>query len=309
MAGLIVAAERSLGLRSTPLECLADMDGIKVKENMRALEVATALMGTEFEMPNCYQVFRAGGKMWHGWDDKFYGAEQSNMCLRNLKQCFGDCTAWSLNIYYREGVNVKDQLAFKMERPCTLTCCCFMRPKAYMTMEEPGKPSRPIGSLRDPCDCSSTGLGIEIYDASDELAYTVDSGFCPMGYWCPLPWVPTFRDITMTIRDREKKECGKITKRVPSMFKFLIAPDVDDYHVVWPGVENPEHRALLMAATMFLDFRYFNDNSNDESGRKAAREAICGDGESSESDGENDWRCGESRQRGDDGGDVYYEDR
>merc|ERR1719410_635202 len=94
----------------------------------------------------------------------------------------------------------------------------------------------------------------------------MNSGACPLGFYCPFPCLPTLRDIKFTITDTDGKEVGQLTKRVPGMFKHFFAPDVDDYVVEWPGVEQPEHRALIMAGTMFIDFRYFNDNSNDEDG-------------------------------------------
>jgi len=227
-------------------------------------------MGQEIEMANAYQVYAPDG-----WDDKFYGAEQTNFLLRNLGQCFGDCAPWSLDIFYREGWG--DELAFHLDRPWSPTCCCLCRPVAYMTDAE----GNSLGSLRHPYDLCC-GLGFEIIDADGEKAYDLSSGSCPLGFYCPLPWFPSLRDITFTITSADGEEVGMLTKRVPSMFKFLFAPDVDDYRVEWSGVQEPKHRALIMAATMFIDFRYFNDNTNDGTARQKAMGIASGaDGSSS----------------------------
>jgi len=251
---MAIWAQQMMGMRSNALQCLSEMDGITVQENVNVIEAVTALLGQEVEMANAYQVYASGG-----WDDKFKAVEQTNLCLRNLKQIFGDCTPWSLDIFYREGMG--DEKAFHLDRPCSATCCCICRPVANMVDAE----GNAIGSLRDPWD-PCCGLGFEVMDAEGNKVYDMTSGACPMGFYCPLPCLPKLRDIKFTIKNTDGEEVGQLTKRVPNMFKYMFAPDVDDYHVEWPGVEQPEHRALIMAGTMFIDFRYFNDNSNDDKG-------------------------------------------
>lgn len=265
----MIWAQKMMGMRSHALQCLSEMDGIDVKENIRYVEAISALAGQEIEMANAYQVYTLDG-----WDDKFYGFEQTNFFLRNLGQCFGDCAPWTLDIYYREGWG--DELAFHLDRPCSATCCCLGRPVAYMTDAD----GNSLGSIRDPWDvCAS--LGFEIIDADGEKVYDLSSGPCPLGFYFPLPCIPTFRDITFTITSAYGEEVGVLTKRVPGWFRFLFAPDVDDYRVEWSGVRDPQHRALIMAATMFIDFRYFNDNTNDGKARQTAMGTVCGAGDSS----------------------------
>lgn len=258
--------QQQLGIRSNPLQCLSELeDGILVQEKISVVEAVTALMGQEVEMANAYKVYAPGG-----WDDLFYGVEQTNICLRNLKQILGDCTPWTLDIFYQQGHGAEK--AFHIDRPASCTICCCNRPTAFMTDAEGNE----IGSLRDPYNFCG-GLDFEINDPDGNTVLTASSGCCPLGLWCPLPWCPATRDIEMPIISTDSGEqVGVITKRVPGMFKFLIAPDVDDYHVQWQGVQEPEHRALIMAMAMFIDFRYFNDNTNDESSRQRAGKALCG---------------------------------
>jgi hypothetical protein len=248
------------------------MGGIQVKENVSVIEAVSALMGQEVEMANAYQVYAKGG-----WDDKFYGVEQTNICMRNLKQIFGDCAPWTLDIFYREGMG--NEKAFHLDRPFSCTCACINKPFATMTDVD----GNVLGSIGDKSGLC-TGLTFDITDPDGNTALTMSSGCCPIGFYCPFPWCPTLRDINMPITDTDGTQVGMLTKRVPSMFKFLFAPDVDNYHVDWEGVEAPELRALLMATTMFIDFRYFNDNTNDEGRLEKMKDRLTGgDGEGEES--------------------------
>mmetsp|Transcript_803 Transcript_803/g.1620 ORF Transcript_803/g.1620 Transcript_803/m.1620 type:complete len:254 (+) Transcript_803:1-762(+) len=248
-----------------------------VQENVSVTEALTAWMGQEVEMANAYKVYAPGG-----WDDLFYGIEQTNAFLRNLKQCFGDCTPWSMDIFYQQGIGA--EMAFHLDRPASCTFCCINRPEAIMTDAN----GNIVGSLRDPWNCCG-GLDFEIDNADGDAELTISSGHCPLGFWCPLPCIPATRDIEMSIVDEESsEEVGTLTKRVPGMFKFLIAPDVDDYHVDFRGVVKPENRALLMAMCMFIDFRYFNDNSRDGTAGGKAREMVCRGGSESGEDGDDD---------------------
>lgn len=267
--------QQQLGIRSSPLQCLSEQNhGIRVQEKISVIEAVSSLMGQEVEMANAYKVYAP-----NGWDDLFYGVEQTNLCLRNVKQIFGDCTPWSLDIFYKQGCG--SEHAFHINRPASCTICGCNRPIAYM-MDVDGNE---MGSLRDPGG-SCGGLGFEINDPNGNAVFTANSGCCPLGLWCPLPWCPATRDIEMTIVSTETGEqVGVLTKRVPGMFKFLLAPDVDDYHIQWPGVESPEHRALIMAMAMFIDFRYFNDNANDEPKRERGRNMLCGSEDEGSTDG------------------------
>merc|ERR1719361_1254259 len=127
-----------------------------------------------------------------------------------------------------------------------------------------------IGSMRDDSCNICCNLQTAILDPDGAKVMTVDSGCCQWGVCCPLP-CGNCSEIKFDIWDVEAGEkVGNLQKKVPSLFKFLYAPDVDDYQVNFEGVQRPEYKALIMASTIFLDFRYFNDNGNDEGARKAA---------------------------------------
>merc|ERR1712039_50229 len=182
--------------------------------------------------------------------------------------CFGDCTPWTLDILYAEGLGATE--AYHVDRPFSLTCCCFNRPTAYMTDAE----GNPLGSLRHPWTCGCVPA-FQVYDSKENPVLDVSGSSCQPGFWCPLP-IGEMKNVELDITDNESGEqVGKITKKVPSAFKFFFAPDVDDYHIEFEGITDPERKALMIAMSIFLDFRFFNDNSNDDYPRQAGIQSLC----------------------------------
>mmetsp|Transcript_36859 Transcript_36859/g.83378 ORF Transcript_36859/g.83378 Transcript_36859/m.83378 type:complete len:307 (-) Transcript_36859:12-932(-) len=238
---------------SGALACLNSLHTIKVREKVRYLEALSALLGQEVELCNKYQVYAPDDM----GDDLFYAVEHTNILWRNTKQFCGDCSPWSVDVYYSKGWGT--ELAYHLERPATFTCCCMNRPVVYMTDVEGNE----IGSLRDPFPWCA-GLTINARNPDTSPAFTMDSGCCSLGIFCPT--VPCNRcdEVEMDIEEADSgRKVGTLRKTAPGLIRALLAPDVDDYHIEFGGVARPEHKALLMAAALFIDFRFFNDNAND----------------------------------------------
>jgi hypothetical protein len=233
---------------------LAPVQSVQICEHVRLLEAASALLGQEIELANKYSVkdHRTGAPL-------FYAVEQTDCFSMQLKQCFGDCAAWSVEMLYT-GRGGAEQ-ALRMERPWTCTCLCFNRPTVYITDVTSG---RELGHVTDPCNC--IGMDLAAVRPNGEKIFSVDGGCCQLGTWCPMPCGPCSK-VEYTINDRDGVSAGMLTKKVPGCFKFFLAPDVDNYIVdfdlrnrVW---KNTEHKAMMIAMALFMDFHYFSDNSND----------------------------------------------
>jgi len=194
--------QEQLGIRTTPLQCLASMDGMKVREKVRVIEAVSALLGQEIEMANMYKVFSQSNAI----DDKFYAVEQTGPIFRNLKMLFGDCTPWQLDIMYAEGLGATQ--AFKVERPFSLTCCCLNRPAAYMKDIDGNE----IGSLHDPWTCCG-GLDFTVRDPEGTAILALDGGMFQPGFWCPMP-CGEMKNVRFKVKDLEKggEEVGIVTK-------------------------------------------------------------------------------------------------
>jgi len=232
------------------LETLQRCDRVEVKEKANAIEAVTALLGAEVEMANKYKILDASG------NELMFAVEQTDCLRRQLKQCCPDCTSWEVDIHYTEAGN--SQPAFKMERPWSLTCCCFNRPVMTMTDATSGEV---LGKMRDPFACCDLTFSLQDPAGGDVLA--VKGGCCQWGLCCPLPCGPC-SEVNFPVTDAVSgAEVGHIQKTVPSCCKFLFAGDVDNYKVDFGGVKNPQYKALLMGMAIFMDFRYFNDNKSD----------------------------------------------
>lgn len=209
-------------------------------------------------MPNKYKIMGPDGKM------VFFAMESTNCCTRQLKQCAGDCAPWDVDFRVMNDKGEAEE-AYKITRPFTCTCCCLNRPKATITEVGSGKE---IASMSDPCACCD--LTFQIHDEDGDDAMTVNGGCCQMGLFCPLPCGPC-AEVNFAVKDQDGNEVAHIQKKVPSCLKFIAAPDVDNYNLDFDGLssayESPKLEAMklaLMAIAIFIDFRYFNDNPNDE---------------------------------------------
>jgi len=239
------------------LEAMKNTSKIAVKEKVSLIEAATAMLGQEVEMANKYKIFDERN------DEIFYAVEQTDCCMRNLKQCLGDCASWKVDILYTKDGN--KQHAYRLERPFTCTCGPCNRPTVTVTDNNTGDP---IGKIMDPCTCC--GLDFRIKDKDDNQVMNVHGSCCQMGLYCPLPCGPC-RDVTFDIHDSAGGTVGSMKKKVPGCCKFFFAPDVQNYEVEFSGVSDPNYKILLMATAIFTDFKYFNDNSN-ENQQDAAQE-------------------------------------
>lgn len=231
---------------ASPLQLLDGLQGIQVKEKVNLLEAASALMGTEVEMANKYSIQDQSG------NQVFFAAESTDCCTRQLKQCFGDCAPWSVDVF--QG----DQKAFEISRPWTCTCLCLNRPKLEV---KDVVDDAYLGAVIDPCTCC--GMKFRLVDKDDNDVAAVDGGCCQCGLCCPLPCGPC-SEVNFDITDASGSNVGHMTKRVPGCCKFFLASDVDNYDITFDGVSDPETKALIMATALFIDFKYFNVNNSQE---------------------------------------------
>lgn len=230
--------------------CLAKQEKIEVREKANKLEAITAAFGAEIEMANKYKIYADGGQQ-----ELFYAVERTDCCKRQVKQCLPDCAPWQVDVLYTQDGSQEN--AFRMERDFTFTCCCLNRPVVNITDTIT---SEKLGSIRDPFACCD--LTFSVRDGVGQEVMQARGGCCQWGLCCPLPCGPCSK-VDFSILDSKDQNIGHIEKKVPSCLKFCFASDVDNYKVDFKGVEPPQHKALLTALTIFIDFRYFNDNRND----------------------------------------------
>lgn len=241
-----------------PYDVLSGLPSCEILEKVSAIEAAAAAAGQEVEMPNRYTIKGPdGGKI-------FFVKETTGCCQRQLKQCFGDCAPWDVDFRVINGEGQSEE-AFKIERPFTCTCCCFNRPTATITDVQSGDE---VATMQDPCACCD--LTFRVQDGDGEDLLTVNGGCCQLGLFCPLPCGPC-AEVNFDVKDTDGNDVAHIQKKVPSCLKFIAAPDVDNYNVdfdaineTFEGKRREVAKLAIMAISIFIDFRYFNDNPNDE---------------------------------------------
>mmetsp|Transcript_47453 Transcript_47453/g.113881 ORF Transcript_47453/g.113881 Transcript_47453/m.113881 type:complete len:250 (+) Transcript_47453:68-817(+) len=236
------------------LQCLGDprITSLDIQEQANIMEAITAIIGQEVEMANKYKILANGEQI-------FFAVEQTDCCSRQLKQCLPDCAPWNLDILYTQGG--ASMQAFHLQRDFTCTICCLNRPVVNVTDVTTGQE---IGSIQDPCACCDLTFAVRGPDGEDALK--AKGGCCQWGLCCPLPCGPC-AEVNFNIEDASSgEEVAHLKKKVPGCCKFLFAPDVDHFDVDLGGVQDPNYKALLMSLAIFMDFRYFNENKNDDSG-------------------------------------------
>jgi len=226
---------------------------VEVQEKANLIEAVTALLGHEIEMANRYRVLDQNGS------EIMYAVEKTDFCTRQFKSCCGDCAPWEVDIMYTYGG--AQQRAFALNRPCTMTCCCLNRPVMTVTDATNGEV---LGTMVDPFSCCD--LTFTMQDPSGNEVLKGKGGCCQWGMCCPLPCGPC-SEVEFKIHDaaagRRDEEVGHIQKKVPSCLKFIFASDVDNYKIEFGAIQNPSYKAMVIAMAIFIDFRYFNDNKND----------------------------------------------
>mmetsp|Transcript_43467 Transcript_43467/g.114951 ORF Transcript_43467/g.114951 Transcript_43467/m.114951 type:complete len:254 (+) Transcript_43467:97-858(+) len=238
---------------SPAMQAMGQVQNIKIKEKVRLLEAATALLGQEIEMANKYSIEDrdTGAQV-------FYATEETNCLAMQCKQVASDCAPWKLSVLYTGGHQPME--AFRMEKEWSCTCLCLNRP----TMTVIDTQTRQfVGSITDPCTCLA--MKFEIVGANGQTMGYADGGCCQWGMLCPLPCGPCAK-VEFEIQDADNREVGRLTKKIPGWCKFLFSPDVDNYNVQMGGIKDPAFKTLVLALALFMDFRYFSDNKNDGEG-------------------------------------------
>jgi len=250
------------GIGANGMDHIALMHSLQVQEKANLLQEITAALGMEVEMANKYKVLDDRG------NQVFYAVEQTGCCRRQLQNgCCHDCAPYDVHVFYTPP-GQQHQNFITMTRPCQLTCCCFNRPTADVT---DAHTQQKIGSFRDPCTCCL--LKFQVRDAADNEVLLVDGGCvcCQPGMLCPLPCGPCSK-VDFIVRDAAYgHQVAQVSKQVPSCLSWCFAPDVDNYQLQFEQVTNPQWKSILLAFTIFMDFRYFNVNRNEEEARAAAQ--------------------------------------
>eukprot|EP01113_Clastostelium_recurvatum_P033627 TRINITY_DN4468_c0_g1_i6.p1 TRINITY_DN4468_c0_g1~~TRINITY_DN4468_c0_g1_i6.p1 ORF type:complete len:366 (+),score=115.02 TRINITY_DN4468_c0_g1_i6:60-1100(+) len=169
----------------------------------------------------------------------------------------------------RRGLDLKiktadDREVLKLDRPFRLFrkgglfCCCidsfFQIIKVYAG-KDTLNPHQKLGHIRE--NFSFFVPYLTIFDANNQEVYRIVGDCCG----CANYQMRIFRPHEEN-HDKEH-QIGKIAKRWSGLGKEIIA--VDNFFIEFPPDANHIQRALLLAATLFIDYLYF-ETKNDDNG-------------------------------------------
>ena len=122
-----------------------------------------------------------------------------------------------------------------------------------------------LGKVHDPWHCCN--LTMEIFDEDNNKNYYISGSCCQCGLYCHWPCGPCER-VVFKIFDMDNNEVGSIEKIWSSCVKELFS-DADNFIANFPASSTWKQKALLLGATLMIDFRFFEKqkkNNNNQGG-------------------------------------------
>jgi len=181
--------------------------------------------------------------------------EKSSCCARMCLS--GECRPFVVTVSTvdKDFEELDNEPFIKIERPCKCTCYCFNRPEITVTHVSGGKDEY-IGKVVDPFQLCN--LVLNVYSKDHGHKYTVDGSCCQLGIWCKCPCEPC-QEINFDIKGADGTRLSELKKKSAGCLKAAMS-DADNFSLVFPADATKEDKAVLLAATLFLDFRHFEEN-------------------------------------------------
>ena len=230
---------------------LTSMAGIFIKQKFELIEAQTGC-----ETKNKYYVYENQGGKKVG-KKLLKCKESSDFCARCCLP--GNCRPFDMkckNLFNNES------MAFVFERPYQCSFACFNLAEMRVLYTEEGK-DQYLGKVLDNCDCLN--YSFSILDHTDKVIYFVEADCCQWGFFCQCPcdkcetiYFDVYRGNKEQKLDIQLVKIGK-----KSCIKNMIG-DADNFSVPFPQGAPFEHRALLLALGLFLDYRLFEESMNNE---------------------------------------------
>mmetsp|Transcript_53560 Transcript_53560/g.117089 ORF Transcript_53560/g.117089 Transcript_53560/m.117089 type:complete len:313 (+) Transcript_53560:144-1082(+) len=245
------AEEAGEELHYQALEVLNDLDGMFVKQEWEILEQVT----NWYEQKNEYTFFDKHGKV------QLFKAREKTCCCWRL--CCGENRGFRMKIY--DSVGEKEHPALVIKRKyrccgCAIIPCCAHRLDVHYMLDEN---NNTIGSESSQTLISSVQVPIchggccqptwHINDRHGQTQSTI-KGPC----FC----VSDTCGADFSIYDHGGKKTGGITKLAPKSLKQIgmeLATDADTFQVKWDKNIPPALKMAIMAATLQIDFTFFED--------------------------------------------------
>lgn len=235
-----------------PMKDLALAKSASIKQAIEWLEVITGC-----ETRNRYDVFlkdEFGVKKY-----AFKCKEQSGCCARCI--CAGDSRPFKMKVQHVNqnsyGESFKQLFAW-FDRPFRCTCCCLRRPEMFGKYE---KTQSSFGHVKENWSCCSPMFTVT--DKMGNPKYYVEIKCCQCGWCCSCCNCGLCNEIDAIIYDYNgRNPVGKITKKI-AFWKELISK-ANNWGIQFPAKATPEEKLLLIGCVLFIDYRYFEPETEQD---------------------------------------------
>lgn len=223
-------------------------NGVYIKQKMDLLEVVTGI-----DTANTYYVFELSPSGEAFRRLIFECKETSDFMDRNCAP--GQCRAIDL-VLLKAGSGRDRQVVLKMTKPCQCTCCCASRPEMKIYLTEGGRDAY-LGMITEPWTCCHHSY--EVFDATGSRRYTLTADCSQCGFFCKCPCeaCETIR-FDVTSGESRHPEPPIFKKGTGNCLKNSIS-SVDYFSVPFPANASWSDKALLLAATLMIDYMKFEE--------------------------------------------------
>ncbi|CAD8211947.1 unnamed protein product [Paramecium pentaurelia] len=246
--------------QTTCLDILGTQVGIFVQQRFEFFQV---MIG--FQTPNVFKVYAANDQGQQiEQKELFKCKEKSSACARltlgppyrpfeMFVSNYG-CKDFQPNMDQLFQEN-SDRIVFRFDRQYACTCCCLNRPRLDVQYVENGQ-NKSLGYIINPQYCCT--LGCHIYDSDDKLKYIIEGSCCQCYFWCRCPCSDQCNKVDFDIKTSNGEVVAPMKKEAKGCCQNW-ADFTDNISVVFPQNASKEDKALILAATIFFDYMYFEN--------------------------------------------------
>lgn len=232
-----VTRETEWPLYPPGMEYLEHVDRLFIHQEFEILECLFCL-----ETNNEYMVQNANGQIC------FRAAEDTNFWQRCL--CCSN-RGFQLNVF-----DGSERQVLTMKRSiqcCTANFCCVGQRQEVELFD---MEARPVGSIRQDLSCLvPTFLLLEKNPTGEEIVLIVRGPRCMPLSCCSTSEFRVYQEV-----DDERRKVGSMHKKYGGCFRETCT-DADEWGIHFPKQMPIRHKALVLAASLFLDYLYFENGS------------------------------------------------
>jgi len=168
----------------------------------------------------------------------------------------GACRPFKMTVQLRDtDLKVHNTAFLEIERPCTCTIYCFGRPVVNVTHVENGTKTY-LGKIMNPFKCCNCDYKLDVYNASNTVAYKIVAKCCQTGILCgTYPCTPC-QTVDFQITTAGGNIVGALQKKTAGFCASLNSLS-DNFALTFPSNTTVEDKALLMSAALFADYQWF----------------------------------------------------